>query len=224
MSNIADKIRKLIALADSTTHPEEADTFMGKAQSLMMAHGLSLLDLGRLDSEDPVGTDMNAVEMKASYDWAEKIMFAAARYYGCEAVMFKRKGGYSIALVGRESARVTAALLIPFIIRQASKAAGEGVKSGLFPNRRVAHNHISIALRNRIWRETDVSNKQADGRGLNALVPVDVIQLELEAQFPNSRTARSAKNITSRAAVELASKVSLNLQTGNTANTKRITQ
>lgn len=221
MSNIADKIRKLIAKADSTTHPEEAATFMEKAQSMMLAHGLSLLDLGRLDSEDPVGTDHAGVTTKASYDWARKIVFEAGFYFGVTAVEFKRTDGYQYSLVGRESARITAALMIPFIVRQVSQAASEGVKNGVFPNRRVAHNQLSGALVLRLARERSRAEADTSGRGMNALVPVDMVALEVEAQFPRAKNLRAPKLETSRAAMEMANRISLNMQTSATA-AKRI--
>lgn len=215
MSNIADKIRKLIAKADSTTHPEEAATFMEKAQSLMLAHGLSLLDLGRLDAEDPVGTDRDGVVTKVSYDWARKVVFEAGFYFGVTAVEFKRSGGYHYSLVGRESARVTAALMIPFIVRQLSQAAGKGVKDGVFPNRRVAHKQLSSALVIRLSNER--SRADTSGRGMNALVPVDMVALEVEAQFPTAKKLKSARLETSRAAMEIAKGIRLNMQASATA-------
>jgi len=55
MSNISNKIAAMIAKAESSSHPEEADAFMSKVHELLEKHGLSLQDIGTINEDDPVG-------------------------------------------------------------------------------------------------------------------------------------------------------------------------
>lgn len=45
MSNLEDKIAKLLAKAEGTTNPHEAETFMAKAEALMLQHGIERAQL-----------------------------------------------------------------------------------------------------------------------------------------------------------------------------------
>lgn len=216
MSTIAEKISKLIAKADSTSHPEEADLFMAKAQELMMAHGLSLLDIGKLDSDDPVGTTDEAGTYYASEGWAKHLGTQLARYYGCE-VMFSQvaRNKFAFGIAGRESARVTFALMFPFVVRQVRAQAREAVKCGEASTESRAKTAIGNALTFRIQRLRLAENNNEKATATrNALVPVDLNRAALEERWPNLRTGRTARLNTTEAAKNRASKISLHRQTG----------
>ena len=225
MKSIADKIRKILALADSTSHPEEAASFMEKAQEMLEAHGLSLLDLGRLDSDDPIGTDRNATKHYAADNWLGLVSGQLARFYGAELVSSRNKNTYQHAIVGRESARLTYQLMQPFVARQVRQLAKEGVKAGDYKTESRAKTAIGNALAYRIHllAQVQVDRRKEDqpGKGLNALVPVDMIALEVADQFPNLRAVKNRTVSTSAASRETAEKVNLNLQTGH-AKVKQI--
>jgi len=224
---IADKIRKILAVADSTTNPDEADTFMAKAQSMLEAHGLSLLDLGRLDSEDPMGTDRDATKNFVAESWLKIVSACLARYYGAERVTSQYKNTINHAVIGRESARITYQLMQPFVARQVRQLARGAFKAGEFRSESRAKTAIGNALALRIDRlaseQEDRRKEDLPGKGLNALVPVDLIRLEMEAQFPNLSNSGKARMVSTTAASRAAAaKVSLNRQTGAPVGTKRL--
>ena len=225
MTAIAEKIRKLIAKANSSTHPEEGDTFMAKAQELMMAHGLSLLDLGRLDSEDPVGVDEEAATFSAGYSGMRIVAGQLARLYGCKMVFFKMpKNKVRIAVVGRESARITFTLMFPFVQRQLMKAGAELFNTGRYSSRIQSLNYVSNALAIRIAQLCD-DQKQAEAkgaRGINALVPVDLIDAAMNDAFPRLRESRSRSIKLDHAAAKKAEGISLHRQAGAAPSIRQI--
>lgn len=215
MSDISVKISKIIAKADSTTNPEEAETFMAKAQQLMMEHGLSLLDLGRLDSDDPVAVDKDAWSHSASYGFMTKVASAAARYYGVEWCRMRHGKDMVYSVAGRESARVTFMLMLPYLEREIKRVARIAFNEGHYSSRMQAATRCGNALALRIWsmaREEHVTKHR--GEGLNALVPVDLVEQALAEAFPSMRKGRGGKVTVDAAARKAVEGISLHRQTG----------
>lgn len=226
MSAIAEKIRKLIAHADSTAHPEEADAFMGKAHALLEAHGLSMLDLGKL-GDDPVALEKDAFEHSAAYGFMTKVVSAMAKYYGCNVVICRHGKNESYAVAGRESARVTLTLMVPFVHRQIMNLGREGYNAGKYANRMQAVTRIGNAVALRIWAMCRESEKAtvAAGRattGINALVPVDIIAAAVAEAFPNLRQSKATSLTTDSYSKQAAEKVNLNSQVGRKSGALQI--
>jgi hypothetical protein len=209
--SIASKITAIIAKAEGSTHPEEAQAFMAKAQQLMQSHGLDLLDLGKL-SDDPIGVDINAVKNFQSDNWQTGLAAAAAHYYGCRTVVSHRGCTYFHSVGGRESARITFTLMFGYFTRSVSKLATEAVKAGEYKTPSIARTAIGKALTVRITQALR-SARAVEGTGINALVPVDLVDLALQEAFPRMREGKARKISYSSAAMSHASKIGLNLQT-----------
>lgn len=229
--SIADKIRKIIAKADSTSNPEEAHTFMAKAQALLEAHGLSLLDIGRLDSDDPIGVDKNCAEVPGAYSSANTVANQLSIYYGCQLVQGAKRNGdnkkvTTFSVAGRESARITFQLMFPYVWRQVMALAREGFNSGGYSNRMQALNYVANALSLRLHRlnaEAEATRAaQPVGSGLNQLVPVNLVLQALEEAFPTMKEGRARTAKTNAKSRELASKVSFNRQASAPAGTLRL--
>lgn len=226
MSAVAEKIRKLIAHADSTAHPEEADAFMSKAHALMQAHGLSLLELGRL-GEDPVGLDKDATTHSAAYGFMTKVASAMAEYYGCKIVLTRRGKDESYTVAGRESARITFLLMMPFVHRQIMQLGREGFNAGKYANRMQAVTRIGNAVALRIWDMCKQEEKATvaagrDTTGINALVPVDIIQAAIDEAFPKLRKGKSSSLTTDSYSKMAAAKVNLSSQVSGSGAAKQI--
>lgn len=225
LQSIADKIRKIIAKAESTTNDDEADAFMAKAQSMMIEHGLSLLDIGRLDAEDPVGHDKDFAYHSQSSSWRTPVVSSLASLYGCQIVRSHRGNQTYFTLFGRESARVTTTLMWPYVDRQVLRLARAAHAAGEFPSASVAASRIGYALALRIDKlvreERQREVKTATGRGLNALVPVDLIDAEMKSVFPRLVFSRPRTVKVSAAATKAAASISLHKQTGG-SNIKRL--
>lgn len=227
MTNIADKIRKIIAKADSTTNPEEADVFMAKAHKLLEAHGLDLLDLGKLDSDDPIGVDEHCNTVSRSYSCATLIANELARYYGCQLVTTKRRGADTkLSVAGRESARVTFQLMFPFVFRQTRAVAAQGYNAGHYKNRMQALNYVGNALALRLAKlnrmEDTKRAAQPQGSGLNALVPVDLVTQAMNAHFDDLTEGRARSVKTNTVSKELANSISLNRAAPAPTSAKRL--
>lgn len=224
MSKIADKISKLLAIADSTVHKEEADAFMAKAHALLEEHGLSLLDLGKLNSEDPVGNSGNIYT--SSDPWKDQVAFKLACYYGCE--MITRRSGKTTRgfyVIGRESARITFQLMLPFVLRQVAALALSELAKGHYRTAARARTSIANALAIRLWKLTEANEKArpaSHGSGINALVPVDLIEHLIKQDFPVVKPSK-ARYDHDYNAVEVANKVSLNQQTPARADALKLT-
>lgn len=225
LETIAAKIQRLIAKADSSTHPEEADTFMSKAQQMMEQHGLSLLDLGRLDAEDPVGLtrDKDSLRNNSSANWRFRLAGQLAKYYGCELVGSQRGSFNYWTVFGRESARVTFSLMWPFVDRQVLAVAREEFRKGHYPSTKHAHKAIGDALTLRVYNmNKELRTTRPAETGVNALVPVDLIQHAMAEEYPHLRSSRGQRlNVTSTAR-DAAGRVSLNVQTGRAPASRRI--
>lgn len=226
MTNIADKIAKIIAKADSTTNEEEAETFMAKAHELMTKHGLDLLAVGKLNSDDPLGRTQDAASASASYSWAAMMGSQLARYYGCRVVLTGTRKTNTFDVFGRESARVTFQLMFPYVYRQVMKVARELHKEGKFPTGGKARTAVGNALALRLHRmakEQEGAREAAPkSSGLNELVPVDLIENMMVEAYPNLRSARSRSVKTNAAATEAAGRINVNRQMGGGSATRQI--
>lgn len=216
MTNYADKIAKIIAKADGTTNPKEAEVFMAKAQKMMEEHGLTLLDLGRLDADDPIGVTEEAAHHFQADNWAKNVAHALARFYGGEVIMMRRKNKNLHHVAGRESARITYTMMIQFVLRQVRAQAREAYKAGEFLTESKARTAIGNALTLRLSRmvreQEDRRSEEAEGTGLNALVPVDLIKQELTDKYDVVwKKARSIS--TTRAGMNRADNISVTRQT-----------
>ena len=124
MSNMKTKIQALIAKAEGTDNEHESAIFMAKAIDLMQKHQIELHDL---NVDDKIHVTIGMTATRSAPSWKRKILSALAQYYGCQTVLDshyiktktgKRVPGYSLELVGPESARVTTELMFPFVIKQ----------------------------------------------------------------------------------------------------------
>lgn len=235
---IADKIKKLIAVADGTSNQYEAESFMAKVHDLLQAHGMTMLDLGKL-GEDAVGIDVDAIETSATYSWMNSVGSALGEYYGCKLVSMKRKNAVIWTVAGRESARVTFTLMLPYVQRQVQALGLEAFRAGVYKSRLQSVARIGNAVAFRIWamnREaaaaTAAKAKEAADAGLstaayatkgvNALVPVDIIEALVADTFPELRKGRATKLTTDSYARDAAKKVNLSSQVNRTAAPKQI--
>jgi hypothetical protein len=224
MSEISAKIRAIIAKADSTSNAFESSTFMEKAQKMMEEHGLSLLDLGSLDSDDPVGVDVDFYQSFKTTPYWETLATHLAYFFGCKLVVSHKSNGNKYhSIAGRESARVTYTLMWPFVMRQIKTMATADYKSGKFAHPKTAYRDLSIALALRL--QTMTLAKQASGndtRGINALVPVDLIDLALQERFPNLTPSKTKKVSLDEHAIKRTEGVSLFTQTGASKSALKI--
>jgi hypothetical protein len=230
-STIADKIRKVLAKAEGTDNPQEAETFMAKAEALLYEHNMSMLDLNDLDTVDPVGTAHSVAKYRVNDSWMGNLGGALARYYGLRPIVggdAKTKHTKHLTVVGRESNRVTFELMLPWIKSQVLAQGRQLYKENPveYKSDRSAARKVANALTFRIQdivaeqkkEETTVTSK---GGKTRALVPVDLIDEVIKKEFPNLKEGRQTSVATTRSATSAAATINLSRKaTGSTV--KRI--
>lgn len=221
IESIKDKIAALLAKAEGTDNKFEADTFMAKVNELLEKHQIEMHEIrkrmGNTADADPIGKEKGKANIYASMLWAREVAGALARYYGCRYVYWKRGNHFTYEIVGRQSARTTFELMLPFVITQVRLQARtlDGI-GGNQKSRSILERQVGQALEIRIHkmtREAEAHRVVLTGKGL---VPFDNLDILMGDFYPNIKEAKQRKPIyLDRDAVAAAAKISLNVQTGH---------
>jgi hypothetical protein len=227
---IAIKIKALLAKAAGTTNQHEAEAFLAKAHEMMEKYQLDALDL---DADDPMGEDgVYRRNGTAAPDWDFRLMFACARYYGCKGIQMPVYGehpktgryqhlGYEMALIGRESARLTTVQMHKYLVdtvRKLGREAAEGM--GCKPDQ--AARRIGVALRTRLNQlATPAPVTVATAASKNALMTLDAVQQWLTEHHPDTRPI-NGRSFTNQTARTIAGGIGINVQAGSSASTLRL--
>lgn len=230
LSKIKTKIAALLAKANGTDNENEAAAFAAKAHELLEAYQLNLFDLGESDPMGKVGIHSGN---GSTPTWKAHLINSIAKYYGCRLIRNKFQGGaFEMNLHGRESARITVELMVPFIFDQCRKAAKELRKEGHAGTTEHITRLITNALTTRIYMlsleeaakaKNNAGEATMEGRAArNALTTVNELDAYIDSLYSNLKAGSSKRKMTSDAAREAAGKVSLNRQMSNGAGTLRI--
>jgi len=223
----AKKLQAMLAKAASTPSAEEADTIMQMVNEMMRKHGISLLDLQTHLSDDPVGIADPELHYWAADKWKRPLLSALSFLYGVR-VYYTASGNKTTLLInGRESCRVTFTLMAPYLIKTVQRVAAKAFREGRYSSLSKANRDVGAALANRVWRLYHEQKAAAGPRavaGLNALVPVDVIEtVEFDAFGGPVEVARNGKRKgTTKYAKLLAEEISLAAQVGEVMTKDRL--
>lgn len=217
---IVEKIKALLAKAASTDSQAEAEAFLAKAHELMAKHQLEAEDL---ETDDPVDQSVGAkANGGASPDWDFQLMFAVAKYFGCKGIQwwsqndtegtFKKAGQYTMRIVGRESARITAIEMHKYLVATVRRLGREHAEEmGVKPDK--AARRIGRALQIRINALCPEPPAPETEAGKNALVTIDRTLAKYQELFPDAKTIKGPGVRTTRTAKQIAGGIGLNLQT-----------
>lgn len=104
--NIADKIRKLLALKDGTSNPNEAANAAARIQDLLLKYNLDLEDIGDKITKKVIISQYvsgEALEGNNEGKWRKLLIFAIAKYYLCTPLAYTKKGSIEgVYLIGEE--------------------------------------------------------------------------------------------------------------------------
>lgn len=209
LSKIKTRISQLLAMADSTNHPEEAAAFAAKARQLMDEHNLSLGEA--VADQNPLG------ETRDQVPYAQKEYYVlaanAARYFGCEA-LFLGRGEKSFRIFGRESARITTQLMIPYWVKECRRLGNQLSKETGMPRREAIHSVMDAFSR----RLSELTRKDPPKAVHSSLpVPID----EARGMIPeHTRTRNHLRNHAE--ATALAKNISVSQQMAGGAAQRRI--
>ncbi|NLD78662.1 MAG: DUF2786 domain-containing protein [Acidimicrobiales bacterium] len=202
-----NRVQALLAKAESTDFPDEAESLLAKAQDLMARHAISeaMVAAERARSggaPDPVGSVRVVVE--APYASAKRVLLGAvANANGCRCVYLGQdENGRPCQVFGHESDLAKVETLFASLSVQAARSMlAATVPPGDTP-RRFRHAFL-LAYANRIgqrlWEAGEAARSQAEaesgGGGSLGLVLRDrkaAVDHALNEAFPRTRTARTS--------------------------------
>lgn len=210
-SSIIEKIRNLIARAESSNHKGEVENCMALVEKLLAKHNLNPSDITPEDQR--VVIDRDFATAHDSESWHRMLLGVLARFYGCKTVNTKIGYKYHLTVAGRFSNVETLRLMWPFVLSQVAKAAKElrNDHPGLSydKSRRQVANALIIRVSNML---EDVA--QNDERSAYALMPVDEIDALFADAFGVLSKGRKVSIGSSREARDKANGISLHRQAG----------
>lgn len=219
--SIKSKIAALLAKAEGTDNEFEAATFMAKVNELLEKHQIEMHEIRAAQGDqDPMGKGVGETNLYASMGWARDLAGSLAHYYGCRFVFWRRGNHFRYEIVGRESARMTFELMLPYVISQvrqrAKRIAAEYGKTTAVAEREVGH-----ALWVRIGRmisAAEAHRTELTGKGL---IPVSDLDAAMADFFGDSLKKAKARSVRfGNAAAAEAEKVSLHVQATGRGPTK----
>jgi len=211
-------IKALLAKVAGTDNEAEAAVFAAKAHEMMEQYQIEVSDVLR---DDPIDRNKPYSATTSSPSYKKHLWRSLARYYGCKTMLnWVSHTEYEIHIIGRESARVTAELMYPFIMKQVREAGRKISDMGdMKPEACIRDVANALVLRldklTAEQRENDPAPVTQSGK--NALVAVNAINALMKQLYPNAKPGAARSIGTSGSATAAAAGISLNRQTtGNT--------
>ncbi len=175
---ILERVRGLLAKAEATTFPEEADAFTAKAQELLARHNLDRAAVESQDCTRPAAAAMRRVWIDEPYLAAKGLLLhAVARANRCSTVQVGDLG--LVVAAGHDDDLDTVELLFTSLLVQATTqltAAGRHAASGARPRSRSYRQSFLVAFAQRIGERLQeaacASEHEAARTHGQALVPL----------------------------------------------------
>ncbi|SDU99216.1 Protein of unknown function [Microlunatus sagamiharensis] len=194
---LLNRIRGLLAKAEATDHPAEAETFTAKAQELMTRHAVDeALLRGRQHDEVPVAS--RRVLLPSPYATVKAtLLHAVARANRCRTVLVTE---YDLAvLVGTPTDVDQTELLFTSLLIQATRAMAEsGHRDGSSSRSSTFRRSFLLAYATRVGerlREADRATTATYGTDLVPLLQREAaaVDAEFDRQFPAVRQGGSTQ-------------------------------
>ena len=215
--DIVQKIQQMVAKAESTDSAAEAESIMVKVREMLDRHGISLLSVKRHANDyDPVATSRDIYGFWAADNWMRKLSDAAAWYYGVRIVWTKRGNYTSIAVVGRESCRAAFTAMLPYLRGQVNRLASQGWSRHDYPTVSKGRSQIGLALAHRLYalwhmKQEEQAAHTVAASGMNMLVPVDKLKMQMEEDFPGIKPIKDMKDRARPSAKAIADAATINV-------------
>ena len=179
------KIEKLLALSNSN-YEGEADTALKMAYELMSQNDISMEDIQAHSKDEVLGKigKGNLDEEEKQYrKWEVSLLNAIAKMFDCQVLRTSHNSRYykksSLAIVGRESNRITTKLMYDWI---RNKTLKESRSVGDSPSTRRAY---CVGVSNSISGKVNLLKAEAPKTDKWGLVPVDEVTNWIKKEFNN---------------------------------------
>ena len=175
---VLTRVRALLAQAESTTYPAEAEAFTAKAHALMTRHAI---DAALLDRSVGAGWTMALrIPIEDPYaDTKSLLLHVVAQHSRCRTVVHKRYGMCTV--VGANGDIAATELLFTSLLLQAQQALlteGDGVGAGALERSRSFRSSFLFAYANRIGERLAevnaavIADAEADPASRGSVLPV----------------------------------------------------
>jgi hypothetical protein len=195
---VLDKVRALLAKAESTTFDAEAEAFTAKAQELMARHRIdrAVLDAGAERGEEPVGRRLSVEDPYA--DAKAALLDGIAHANGCRAVWSKGLG-FATVFGFPDELDAVEELYTSLLVQATAALRREGSKHdavGRSRTKRFRRTFLvafGVRIRQRLRETVDATVEAASAETGTALVPVlaardERTRLAVAETFPEMRT------------------------------------
>lgn len=174
-----------------------------------------------LDADDPVGVKRGAQRGWAA-SWETSLEQMTYRLYGCKCINIKGAGNIRIDAIGRESARVTGALMIPYLkaecLKRGRELAGSQPEITVAKHQRNVGNALVLRIAKLVQARDAAENVTHTATAKNVLVALDRIKQVILATYGETTSGRKTKIGISRDAIAAADGLGLHRQATETTN------
>lgn len=225
------KIEKLLNLGNGTSYAGEAETALKRAYELMQENNISMEDVGRISRDEKLGilgkTKMSEEE-KQWRKWEMSLLASIARLFDCQTLRTSHNCWYdkksSLAIIGRESNRITAKLMFDWIHDKTKKEARY-----LDPYHASSRTAYCMGVASSIAKKVSEIKAQAPKTDAWGIVPVNEVTQWIKENIDNTRDASiTPSRIRDAMAYQYGraegNKLSLNRQFGLTGIESRVAE
>ncbi|WP_375430120.1 DUF2786 domain-containing protein [uncultured Friedmanniella sp.] len=192
------RIRALLAKAEATDHPAEAETFTAKAQELMTRHAVDEALL-HAHSEDQIPVSSLRVHLQSPYAATKAMLLSAVAHANRSRAIYLER--YDIAsVVGTPTDLEQIEMLFTSLLIQATRAmaAAGRDRAGSFDRSTVFRRSFLSAYAHRIGQRLTEADQAAAASYGATLVPVlqrqaTAVESEFERQFPHTRSLQTGR-------------------------------
>ena len=197
MQNITTRVQALIAKAESSEYPAEADAFMSKAQQLINDYAI---DQARLQGNDPSTIGHDTLAMTGSYSKERCLIWhAVANANRCQVLTLSGYGSSRVTdltLIGRAEERQLVRLLAASLELQALRrlkdldvTAGHG---SAVVQRRSFLRGFALEVADRLRRSGHSQVVVAESAKQALVLAADAVDAYVERHFQVGRSRRSS--------------------------------
>lgn len=195
-TKIVSRVQALLAKAESTTFPEEADALFAKAQELMARYAID--EAVARDRANPGKPGMRRLLVEAPYVSAKCDLLGAVGHANDVRAIFDGSG--NATLFGYETDLDTVVLLFSSLLVQATQSMLRIPREEIGPQVKAFRHAFIVGFASRIGKRLHEARATVEAEvttGDSALVPLfearrDAVEARVREEFPHLRSKRTS--------------------------------